>query len=55
MCKVNLQRRRKLGLVALFAASVPGAGFMDVKGHTLSDQSAVRRDPTAINQPVPIA
>lgn len=55
MCKMNIQRHRKVGLAALFTASVPVAGFMVVKGHTLSDQSAVRRDSTAINQPVPIA
>ena len=54
MCRMNLQRCRKLGLAAPFT-SVPGAGFMDVKGHMLSDQSALRRDPTVISQPVPIA
>lgn len=48
-------RHRKLGLAALFTTSVPGADFMDVKGHMLSDRSAVRHDPTAISQPVPIA
>lgn len=55
MCRMNLQRRRKLGLAALFIASVPGAGFMDVNAHTLPDQLAVRCDPTANNQPVQIA
>lgn len=55
MCRMNIQRHRKFGLAALFSASVPGACFMVVKGHTLSDQSDVRRDSTPINQSVPIA
>jgi len=55
LCRFDLQRQRKLGLAALFTAIVPGAGFMDVKGRALSDQSAVGCSPTAIDQPGPTA
>lgn len=56
MCRMNLlQDTENWVLAVLFTTGVSGADFMDVKGYMLSDQSAVRCDPTAINWLLPIA